>query len=254
MALRSAFVCASAACAALACSVAGASVTTFDGGQTNGWGVFGTNNGVEGDFLMNSGGNPGAYLRFFQNDTFGVSLRNTTNADVLGDYGRFTGDVHLSVDVKVNSIVFDPWFTGGNEVERHLVVELMQYNAPGSEYPHHSVYYDLGTISSWATGNWTTFSVTIADPTSTALPNGWGGTGAEDPNTYEPMLPPGATFASVLSHVDEIRFTTYQPGWFYGFTKFDLEFDNIVVQGIPGPGGLMALLVAGSLAGHRRRR
>ncbi|MFO0783103.1 MAG: hypothetical protein U0636_05420 [Phycisphaerales bacterium] len=243
--------CALLASAALAAPVL-ADITTFEDG-TNGWGVFHDNDGTLGDFLLPSGGNPNGNLQFRMVDTWGANLHNTTNASVLGDYSRFSGGVELSVDVKVNNIVYDPFFDGGLEVERHMVVELVQYNAPGSEYPFTSVYYDLGTISSWATGDWTHFSVTIADPTSTALPAGWGGTGAEDPVTYEPILPPGATFASVLANVDEIRFTTLQPGWFYGFTYFDLQYDNVGVQAVPGP-GVLALSAAAGVLGSRRRR
>lgn len=242
------------AAAATVTAAATASVTTFDNEQTNGWGVFHSNDGTLGDFLLPDGGNPGANLQFRMVDTWGASLNNSTNSDVLGDYGRFGGGVHLSVDVKVNSIVYDPWFDGGNEVERHLVVELVDYNPPGSDYPYVSVYYDLGTISSWATGNWTTFGITIADPFSAALPTGWGGTGAEDPNTFEPKLPDGRTFASVLASVDEIRFTTLVPGYFYGFTYFDMQYDNVTVQGVPGPGAVAAGILGGALLRGRRRR
>lgn len=242
-----------AAIAAISCSAAAtASVTTFDDG-TNGWGVFHENDGMFGDFLLPTGGNPGANLNFVMVDTWGASLSNTTNQAVLGDYGRFNGGVQLSVDVKVNSIVYDPWFTGGWEVERHLVVELMSYNPEGSDYPWVSVWYDFGPISSWATGDWTTFGITIDDPNSATLPSGWGGYGAEDPNTFEPMLPADRTFASVLANVDEIRFTTFVPGYFYGFTYFDLQYDNVTVQGVPGPGAL-ALGVVGAAFMRRRRR
>lgn len=250
---NSACMLAGAALLGLLATAASASVTTFDDG-TNGWGVFDGNDGTFGDFLLPSGGNPGGNLQFRMVDTWGTTLRNTTNADVIGDYGRFTGGVQLSVDVKVNNIVYDPFFSGGWEVERHMVVELVSYNPEGSDYPYTSVYFDLGTISSWATGDWTTFSITIDDTTAAGLPAGWGGTGAENPETFEPMLPEGRTFASVLADVDEIRFTTLQPGWFYGFTYFDLQFDNVTVQGVPGPGALALGAVAPALLGKRRRR
>jgi hypothetical protein len=68
--------------------------------------------------------------------------------------------------------------------------------------------------------------VTIADPNSTVLPPGWSGTGADNPNGH-PILPPGQTFASVLQNVDSINFTTFEPGFFFGDTNFDLSFAKL---------------------------
>lgn len=225
-----------------------ASSTSFSSGN-NGWGVFFDNDGTLGDFIRTDGGNPADHLQFTMVDTFGISLKNDTNADVLGDYSRFGGAVQLSVDVKVESIFYA---FGAGEVPRNLVVELMDYNPDGSDYPWTSVWYNLGEISSFLPG-WRTLGVTIADPTATALPTGWGGYGAEDPTTFEPILPADRTFASVLASVDEIRFTTYEPGYFYGFTNFDVRFDNVVVASpVPEPTSLAAI---GALSlGLRRRR
>lgn len=234
---------------ALLASSASASTTDFSNG-TNGWGVFNDNDGTLGDFVRPTGGNPNEHLQFIMVETFGVSLRNDSNPDVLGDYSRFNGGVHLSVDVKVESI-FYPF--GSGEVPRQLVVELIDNNPPGSDYPWTSVWYDLGEISSFNPG-WNTMKVTIDDPTSATLPAGWGGYGAEDPVTFEPMLPANRTFASVLASVDEIRFTTFVPGYFYGFTNFDVRFDNIVVGAgpVPEPTSLAALAGAGLLVRRRR--
>ena len=71
------------------------------------------------------------------------------------------------------------------------------------------------------------------DPTQTDLPQGWGGSGDEDPNTFEPILPADRTFADVLAGVDEVVFTTFVPGFFYGFTNFDLQVDNVSVRSVP---------------------
>jgi MYXO-CTERM domain-containing protein len=224
-----------------------ASVTTFDTGN-QGWGVFFSNEEGLGDFLEPAGGNPGSHLRWTMIDAFGCSLRNDTNPDTIGDYRRFSQGVTLSVDVKVDSIQFF-----GNEVPRNLIVELVDPNPAGSTYPYTSVWFNLGEISLARTRNWTRFSVTIADPGAAALPAGWGGTGDEDPGTFEPRLPPGRTFSSVLASVDEIRFTTFQPGFFYGFTNFQVRFDNVSVVPIPAPGATV-MLGFGGLAVTRRRR
>jgi hypothetical protein len=83
---------------------------------------------------------------------------------------------------------------------------------------------------------WRRFTATIANPLQTTLPAGWGGTGDEDPRTFEPRLPPARTFVSVLRNAEELRFTTMVPGWFYAFTNFDIQVDNISIGTVP-PGG-----------------
>lgn len=233
------------AAALVACpTIAG--TTTFDNG-IEGWGVFFGNDGTLGDFLEPAGGNPGAHLKWVMVDTFGATLRNDSNPNTIGDYSRFGSPVELAVDVKVEDISFF-----GSPVSRNLVVELVDFNEPGNPYPWTSVWYDLGEISASGTPDWTRLSVTIDDPTSTTLPAGWGGTGAEDPNTFEPILPADRTFASVLANVEEIRFTTYVPGYFFGFTNFTLRFDNPTVAAVPEPATLSAMAVAGLIARRRR--
>ena len=96
-------------------------------------------------------------------------------------------------------------------------------------------------------------AVTVANPTQATLPAGWGGTGAEDPVTFEPTLPPDRTFASVLAGVDEIVFTTFKPGFFYIDEYFDVSVDNIAVTFVPEPASLSALLGATLLLARRRR-
>lgn len=225
---------------ALAALPASAAVTTFDNG-TEGWSVSGR------DTISPTGGNPGANMDVFLEDVFGASTRNDSNPDFLGDYRRFGMPLQLSVDIKINSITFF-----GTEVERDLVVELVDYNPPGSNYPYVSVYKHLGTLSAAQPG-WRHFEALISDPNAAALPAGWGGTGDEDPITFEPRLPPDRTFTSVLASVDEIRFTTFVPGFFYGFTNFLMQVDNPTLAAVPEPTavGLLALAAPALL---RRRR
>ena len=46
---------------------------------------------------------------------------------------------------------------------------------------------------------------------------------------FEPTLPDGVTFADVLANVDEVLFTTFVPGFFFGFTEFGLGVDNVTI-------------------------
>ena len=217
-----------------------ADVVTFDNGD-EGWSI---QNAVT---IEPTGGNPGANLYHFQIDTFGVTIANTTNAAFIGDYSA-KGPVTVSLDVQVNRI----WNEFVGDVARELVVEFRSYDLAQGGYPWASVWTKVGDI--YTDLDWTTMSATIADPSSATLPAGWGGTGAEDPNTYEPILPDGVTFADVMADVDEIVFTSYVPGYFYGFTNFDFAVDNISINAVPAPGALCLLGVGGITALHRRRR
>ena len=236
--------------AAAGCSqIAFAAITTFDSG-TEGWSISGRT------AILPTGGNPGANLGPLVTNVFGIDIRNSTNANFLGNYSQFwqsngggpTSPLRLAIDTKTNSISFF-----GSEVSRNLIIELRDYTNPPPNYPYVSVWYNLGTISAAQPG-WRTFSIDIANPNSTTLPAGWGGTGDED-QFANPRLPANRTFASVLASVDEISFTTFQPGFVYGFTNFNVQVDNPTLVVVPGPGvgGLIAGVV-GVAAVQRRRR
>lgn len=205
--------------AGLALSASAQVVTTFENG-TEGWSVSGR------DDISGSGGNPGANMDVLLIDVFGADIRNDTNQDFLGDYvarGPFT----MSIDIRTNNIDFF-----GQQVTRDLIVEFRDYtNDQG--YPWTSVWLNLGVLDASAPGEdgegWVTYTFTVEDPSAAALPAGWGGYGYEDPVTFEPILPPGRTFESVLASVDEISFTTFVPGFFFGFTNFELQIDNITL-------------------------
>jgi hypothetical protein len=226
-------------CAGLT-TTAMADTTTFDNG-TEGWSISGR------DTINPVGGNPGANMHGELVDVFGADIRNNTNNAFLGDLTRY-GAFELSIDIQVNSITFF-----GGEVPRELVVELRDTeNSLG--YPWTSVWFSLGVLeSNNDRAGWQTYSVIIDDPFATGLPAGWGGYGDEDPNTFEPILPADRTFTSVLQSVDELAFTTFVPGYFFGFTNFDIQVDNITIRSVPAPSAL-ALLGLTGLVGTRRRR
>ncbi|MDF1809635.1 MAG: PEP-CTERM sorting domain-containing protein [Phycisphaerales bacterium] len=214
--------------------------TTFDNG-TEGWSISGR------DTIDQTGGNDGANMHGNLIDVFGADIRNNTNGDFLGDLSRYGSSIELSIDIKTNSLDFF-----GQQVPRELVVELRDYDNDNG-YPWTSVWFSLGAIGVDFNSEWTTYSVTIDDTASLVLPGGWGGTGDEDPNTFEPILPVGRTFDSVISSVDEIAFTTFVPGFFFGFTNMDLQVDNISISTVPAPSSL-ALIGLGGIVGTRRRR
>ena len=146
----------------------------------------------------------------------------------------------------MNSITFF-----NSEVPRDLVVEFRD-NTNNNGLPYTSVWLNLGTLTANNPG-WHTYTATIVDPFATDLPAGWGGYGDEDPNTFEPILPADRTFTSVLQSVDSVHFTTFVPGFFFGFTNFDIQVDNIRIESVPAPGAAALLGLAGVSATRRRR-
>jgi hypothetical protein len=201
-------------------AVAAADATvTFDEGA-EGW------TGPTGGTVIDpTGGNPGANMHTVYNN-FGINFTNATNPEFVADYTQFD-TVTFSVDVKVNDISFF-----GTPATRPWVLELRDYDDVPDPYPWVSVWYEFAWIG--AGPDWVTWSVTIADTGVDELPPGWGGYGAET-DLGEPILPPDRTFADVLAGIDEVVLTTYEPGWFFGFTDFDIRLDNISIATTGSP-------------------
>lgn len=227
---------------------ANTTTTTFTNSDTQGW--TGTGGFGGATFVDLADGNPLPSFRTSFPDfaIFGITFANETNPAFLGDYTHmpFT----FSVDAKTRIVgSFTP-------TVRDLILELRDYDNPPQGFQYVSVFYDLGDLrdpNAGGSGLWENNSVSVSDPTQAALPPGWGGTGAEDPVTFEPILPPGRTFASVLAGVDEVALTTFRPGFFYIDLFFDVSVDNISLTFVPEPGALSLLACAGLLVVRRRR-
>jgi len=227
-------------------SAQNSALVEFDAGA-QGWSI----NGLVS--VLPAGGNPDEMLDYPDPiDNFGIAVRNSTQAAFLGDYTA-KGDVTLSLDMQVDYIM-----NFGLNFSRELVVILYDDDVQGPSGAAR-VWSSLGVLNGNGMG-WTNFSVDVTDVNSTTLPAGWGGGGDEDPNTFEPILPAGSTWTSVLSGIDRIEFTTLVPGFFFSFAHFDLSADNISIQPIAnsawtdlgfalaGVNGDPALVGSGSLA------
>jgi len=172
-----------------------------------------------------TGGNPAENMRTQFTD-FGITFRNTSNPEFAQDLSQY-GSVTISIDVKVESI-------GGlaGEITRPWLLDLRDLDVPGP-YPWTSVWFKFGSIDSSQNGEWTTFTVTIDDPSELDLPTGWRGYGDETA-LGEPTLPAGVTFTDVLAGIDQVAFTTLEPGFFFTQDTYDVRIDNITITTTSG--------------------
>lgn len=200
-------------------SMAQETVVTFDLGA-EGW--VGPSGSGGATVIDPAGGNPGANLHTVFND-FGITFHNDTNTAFVFDYTTVPS-LSLGLDLLVESIDFS-----GIPVSRPWLVELRDRDNPPGGFPWVSVWFKFADISAADQGDWTTFDVEITDTAAVDLPPGWGGFGAED-GGGNPTLPANRTFTDVLAGIDEIAFTTLEPGFFFGFTDHDLRLDNIRIQ------------------------
>jgi hypothetical protein len=233
-----------------AVTIAGIATSTFAAETT----VVGFDNGTDGGFTGNAvfeptGGNPGGSAHhlgfFFWNEIRTGGIGEPANPAFLGDYSGF-GEVSFGVDVKVDALTD----FNGNPIVRPFGIALIDRDIQGSAGPS-GVFYPLADIASFLQPEYTSLDVTIDDPTQDTLPPGWVGFGEFDPNTFEPILPAGATFATVLASVDEVQFTGNDPRFLYGDAFFDVRLDNAFVT-VPEPATAL-LFALGSLALLRRR-
>jgi len=226
-------------------ALAGTSTTVvdFEDGMTHGWeGPQGIGGATAIDPTFGVGGGAGFRTQF---NNFGIDFYNNTNSAFLGDYTQYD-EVTISFDLRIDQIgTFLP-------VPRPFMLELRNNDLGDAGYPYASAYLLFDWYSQDSFSDFITLSATF-DPNATDLPSGWGGFGSEDPNTFEPILPDGVSFADVLSGVDEIGISTLLPGFFFTFDDYDVTLDNITISTVPTP-STIALLGLGGIVGTRRRR
>jgi hypothetical protein len=170
--------------------------------------------------IQPTGGNPDANM-YTEFTDFGLTYRNETNPAFVQDLSQYD-TVMFSMDLKVEDLSFI-----GNPQFRPWLIEIRDFDNVPPGYPWVSVWYLFDWVG---TSDWTTWSVTIDDPSMIELPAGWGGYGAEDPDTFEPILPEDRTFTDVLAGADAIVFTTFQPGFFFSSADYQMRLDNITIE------------------------
>jgi len=129
----------------------------------------------------------------------------------------------IGLRAQTDSILFD-----GHQVARDLILEIRDYDNPPDGYPYTSVWARVGTLRQ-ANVPWRWMHVSIPDTGATALPEGWGGYGAEDARG-RPFLPANRNFADVLAHADEILFTTMEPGMMFSMdVQWSVAIDDVYI-------------------------
>jgi hypothetical protein len=196
----------------------------FENGNNSGWWSTG------GSELFFSNGNPGSYMGVPYGDWYWITLgTDQVGNPGTGDLTRHGGPLEFGVDIRVFQL--HNWFNEPMDPNNFPVV--IQF-VDGSGPYEVSVFHVSNGMPRVAQ-EWVRFNFEVPDPTGTALPAGWGGTGDEDPVTYEPILPPGRTYRSVMENVTEVRITTSVPGYFYIPSWWEVGFDNLSIRVTGGP-------------------
>ncbi|MCC6426126.1 MAG: EF-hand domain-containing protein [Phycisphaerales bacterium] len=176
--------------------------------------------------------NTNQYIGVPYMDFWGITLSNSEPSSPVNTDYTVEGQTYFTVKVRMYAL--DNWF--GEPMDPNwfpLVLQLTDVGDPENWTDDASVYFVGAGMPQIADG-WVTYTYVIDDPTSEELPPGWGGTGAEDPDTFEPILPPGRTFANVLASIDDVRFTTFVPGSFYSSSFWEVGFDDVHIESAGG--------------------
>lgn len=171
------------------------------------------------------------YLYLPAETFWGVELRSDrVETGLIGDLTVHTDGLRVSFDLL--NIQFINFF--GDPIDpasRPIILELHDEGDPENFEDNVSVWFRGPAMPSMTDG-WVHYEMTIPVPAGDEMPAGWGGTGAEDPVTFEPKLPDGRTFRSVLQNVTQARVSTFEPGYFYTFSGIEFGADNITVVAI----------------------
>jgi len=196
-------------------------------GDYQGWTVNGR------QMIFPGGADGGNFMGVPYLDFWGITLANDAAPELLGDLTRHGGD-DLALLCYVRVARLDNFF--GEPMDpstRPLVLQLFDDGDPNNPADDVSVFF-VGEGCPRQSEEWQSRYFVIPTYNQEELPSGWGGTGDEDPTTFEPRLPPGRTYGSVIRNVDRVQVTTLQPGYFYAPSFWEAGFDSVGLYH-PGP-------------------
>ncbi len=177
----------------------------------------------------------GPYIALPQDAYLGpiVSIAEGAATGLTGDLTVHADGLRVTVDLR--NFVFLSFFENPiDPSSRPIILELFDEGDPNEFGDEVSVWFRGPDMPSMEEG-WKSYEFLIPVPAGDELPAGWGGTGAEDPVTFEPKLPAGRTFRSVLQNVTRVTISTFEPGYFYAFSIIEFGADNVVVETVGGP-------------------
>ncbi|MCI0362478.1 MAG: hypothetical protein L0Y44_09585 [Phycisphaerales bacterium] len=193
-------------------------IRTFDGGSNpDGWN-WGCCNSIPA-----AGGNPGAYLRTDNLDTFAPQPQPTAaNNAFVGDY-RALGVTGIGVDLKTFAVDF-------SAAGRPLTLMLLYDNrTPANPFDDTAAHFMHAQNVPLVGQNWISYEFTIPSD-QTSLPVGW-----QLLNMGDSGSPAIHTWDQVIQNVTDIRFFYGDPQLFFIFQQWDLGLDNVRITLGPKP-------------------
>jgi hypothetical protein len=190
--------------------------TFSNGSNQGGWAWSGA-----GDAILANGGNPHAYLRRDNLDTFAPQSRTALGVSSIftGDYAS-TGVTALGIDLRTFSLDF-------NTCQRPLSLLLENDNGtPGNVNDDRFVYLVSAEQVPCVDGRWHSYSIDVPSQ-SAGLPAGW----LPDPNS---PLSGDQTWQLVIHSVTRVRWFYGDPTNFFIFAMWSVGMDNPRITHGPG--------------------
>jgi hypothetical protein len=215
-------------------------VDTFEGGtNTAGWSF----NSLSPDVIEPAGGNPGAWLHNAGLDTFAPILTNSPSvpSPFTGNL-RARGVTSIGVDARTDAATFG---AGGRQFS--LLLRNIR-GTPNNPDDDDYAYFVGPTVPQVGEG-WKSFDFNVPSQDTSAVPAGWSGGHAGDPENFRP----GVTWNDVITNVDVVEFWWLHPAFFAIFQQWDVGVDNVRVT-VPEPSSALVALGSVALVSVSRRR
>ncbi|MEL6712278.1 MAG: hypothetical protein AAFP86_00805 [Planctomycetota bacterium] len=200
----------------LATPALAAQLDDFEGGANpNGWSFRVTTP----DVVEAAGGNPDGWLHNALVDSFAPIV--ATGPAVPS---AFTGDLRAR---GVTRIGVDAITLGASITAAGRDFTLLLRDTKGTPDPSDDDYaYALGGLVPQVGAGWSTYVFDVPSASTDAVPTGWEGGWAGDPENFRP----GVTWSDVVTSVDVVEFWWLDPAFFALFQQWDVGIDNVFVE------------------------
>ncbi|MEO0662183.1 MAG: hypothetical protein AAFZ87_11645, partial [Planctomycetota bacterium] len=166
-----------------------------------------------------AGGNPDGWLHNALVDSFAPIV--ATGPAVPS---AFTGDLRAR---GVTRIGVDAITLGASITAAGRDFTLLLRDTKGTPDPSDDDYaYALGGLVPQVGAGWSTYVFDVPSASTDAVPTGWEGGWAGDPENFRP----GVTWSDVVTSVDVVEFWWLDPAFFALFQQWDVGIDNAFVE------------------------